>query len=193
VLVQADLREPLACQRAVDTVAAEFGRLDILINMASTFRSVAFDDLTVDDWEADMRVDLRASWLCARAAVPHMRRQGRGHIINFSDWVAATGRPNVKGYMAYYVAKTGVIGLTQALALELAAYQILVNAIAPGPIAPSAHTSEARIAREARAVPLGRWGGETQIAAAVVGLLRNDFVSGETLRVDGGRHLTELS
>ena len=82
-----------------------------------------------------------------------------------------------------------MIGLTEALALELSGDQILVNAVAPGPIlAPPGTTDEERAAVEA-ATPLGRWGGESEIVKAVAFLLDSDFVTGETLRVDGGRHL----
>ena len=125
----------------------------------------------------------------SRAAVPLMRRHGGGRIINFTDWVAASGRPRYKGYVAYYVAKAGVKALTEALALELAADQILVNAIAPGPIlAPPGTTAEESAAVE-RATPLGRWGGPDEIAKAVLALIDTDFITGETIRVDGGRHL----
>ena len=136
-----------------------------------------------------MNVDLRAAFLCAHAAAPHMRRQGGGRIVNFSDWIAKSGRPRYPGFLPYYVAKAGIIGLTEALALELAADQILVNAIAPGPIlAPPDTTAEESRAVE-KATPLGRWGGEMEIAKAVVALLESDFITGETIRVDGGRHI----
>jgi NAD(P)-dependent dehydrogenase (short-subunit alcohol dehydrogenase family) len=118
-----------------------------------------------------------------------MRRAGGGRIINFSDWVARSGRPRYTGYLAYYVAKHAVIGLTEALALELAADGILVNAIAPGPIVAPEGTSDEEIAAVERATPLGRWGGPDAIAAAVVALVEADFITGETVRVDGGRHV----
>src|SRR5581483_6943337 len=133
-IFQADLREPAACGDLVARTAAAFGRLDILINMASVYAERPFAELTAADWNAVMEVDLRAAFLCAHAAVPHMRAGGGGRIVNFSDWVARSGRPRYPGYLAYYVAKSGVIALTEALALELAADNILVNAIAPGPI-----------------------------------------------------------
>ena len=118
-----------------------------------------------------------------------MRAAGGGRIINFTDWVARSGRPRYKGYLPYYVAKHGVIGLTEALALELAEDQILVNAVAPGPImAPPGTTDEEYKAVEA-ATPLGRWGGEAEIVRAVMFLIETDFVTGETIRVDGGRHV----
>ena len=109
--------------------------------------------------------------------------------MNFSDWVARSGRPRYLGYMPYYVAKAAVIALTEALALELAPDQILVNAVAPGPIVAPEGTSDEAFARVERAMPLGRWGGEIEIAKAVLALVDTDFMTGETIRVDGGRHL----
>jgi NAD(P)-dependent dehydrogenase (short-subunit alcohol dehydrogenase family) len=186
---QADLGNPDECRKLVDGAAAELGRLDVLINMASVYAAVPFDKTDEHAWHAAMDVDLRAAFLCARAAVPHMRRTGGGRIINFGDWVAASGRPRYSGYLPYYVAKAGAIALTEALALELAADNILVNAVAPGPIlAPPGTTEEEQRAVEA-ATPLGRWGGPEAIVRAVIFLIETDFVTGETIRVDGGRHL----
>ena len=187
--VQADLRQPDACARVVEETARALGRLDVLINMASLYRAVAFDALSPQDWEDQLAIDLRASYLCARAAVPHMRAAGAGRIVNFSDWLARSGRPRYKGYLPYYVAKTAIIGLTEALALELAADNILVNAIAPGPIVAPEGASDEEAAEVQKATPLGRWGGEEEIARAVLSLIESDFVTGETLRVDGGRHV----
>jgi NAD(P)-dependent dehydrogenase (short-subunit alcohol dehydrogenase family) len=186
---QADLSSPDACAALVDNVAGQFGRLDILVHMASVYVKRPFDDLTLEDWDGAMLVDLRAAFLCAKAAVPHMRRQGGGKIVTISDWLAASGRPRYRGFLPYYVAKTGVKALTEALALELAGDQILVNAVAPGPIvAPPGTTTEESSAVE-KATPLGRWGGADEIAKAVLALIESDFITGETLRVDGGRHL----
>jgi NAD(P)-dependent dehydrogenase (short-subunit alcohol dehydrogenase family) len=189
IILQADLRQPDACQRVVDGTVDRFGRLDVLVNMASAYTSVPFDDLTVEMWDAQLNVDLRAAWLCARAAVPHMRRLRGGRIINFSDWLPRSGRPRYEGYLTYYVAKAGVTALTEAMALELARDQILVNAIAPGPIIAPEDTSNETFAAVERATPLGRWGGEVEVAKLVLALIDSDFVTGETIRVDGGRHL----
>jgi len=186
---QADLRQPDACGRIVGETAAALGRLDILINMASIYSPTPLDELTIEEWDDQMAVDLRSAWLCARAAVPHMRRVRGGRIINFSDWVSRSGRPRYPGFLTYYVAKAGVIALTEGLALELAADQILVNAIAPGPIAAPEGTSDKEFAQVEKATPLGRWGGEIEIAKAVLALVDSDFITGETIRVDGGRHL----
>lgn len=186
---RADLSDPLACAALVDRVAETFGRLDVLIYMASVYTVTPFDELTPADWSAPLDVDLRAAFLCAKAAVPHMRRQGAGRIVNFSDWAAASGRPRYKGLLPYYVAKAGVIALTEALALEVAPDNILVNAIAPGPISPPPGTpAETRRSVEL-ATPLGRWGGALELAKAIMHLLDSEFITGETIRVDGGRHV----
>jgi NAD(P)-dependent dehydrogenase (short-subunit alcohol dehydrogenase family) len=189
VVIQGDLQQPDACRRVVGDTMTEFGRLDILVNMASVYREKPIDDLTIEDWDTQLSIDLRAAWLCSQAAIPHMRRAGGGRIVNFSDWVARSGRPRYRGYLPYYVAKAGVIALTEALALELAADQILVNAIAPGPIVAPPGTSAADSEAVERATPLGRWGGELEIAKAVIALVESDFITGETIRVDGGRHV----
>jgi NAD(P)-dependent dehydrogenase (short-subunit alcohol dehydrogenase family) len=189
MLVQADLSVPQSCDRAVDDTVNALGRLDVLVNMASVYVRQSIEELTVEDWDTQLAVDVRAAWLCARAAVPHMRRLRGGRIINFGDWVARSGRPRYTGYLPYYVAKAAVIALTEALALELAGDQILVNAIAPGPIVAPENTSDEEFAGVERATPLGRWGGEAEIAKAVLALIDSDFITGETIRVDGGRHL----
>jgi NAD(P)-dependent dehydrogenase (short-subunit alcohol dehydrogenase family) len=186
---QADLTRAADCDALVAGVSAALGRLDILINMASVYASKPFDTLTERDWDANLDLDLKAAFLCARAAVPHMRQQGGGRIINFSDWVARSGRPRYPGFLPYYVAKAGAIALTEALALELAADQILVNAVAPGPILAPPDTTDEELTAVEKATPLGRWGGEGEIVKAVLALIESDFITGETIRVDGGRHL----
>lgn len=189
VALHADLVQPDACARVTDAAASALGRLDVMVLMASHYRRRAFDALTADDWDTQMAVDLRSTWLCAQAAVPHMRRAGGGRIITCSDWVAASGRPRYPGYLHYYVAKAGVIALTEALALELASDGILVNAIAPGPIVPNESATPDEVQAAERETPVGRWGGPAELAAVVAALVASDFVTGETIRVDGGRHL----
>jgi NAD(P)-dependent dehydrogenase (short-subunit alcohol dehydrogenase family) len=189
VAIEANLEEAAACARAVAEAAAAFGRLDVLVNMASLYRSKAFDELTAEDWDRQLAVDLRAGFLCARAAVPHFRAAGGGRIVNFADWLAASGRPRYKTFLPYYVAKTGVIALTEGLALELASDNILANAIAPGPILAPDGLDAAEAAEVVKGTPLGRWGGEGEIVKAVMLLVQTDFITGETIRVDGGRHL----
>ena len=188
-IVRADLADPVACRAAVDEAASTFGRLDLVINMASVYQAMPFDALDADAWDRQLASDLRSAYLVALAAVPHLRAAGGGRIVNFSDWVAASGRPRYLGFVPYYVAKAGVKALSEVLALELAADRILVNAIAPGPIVAPPGTSAEEYAEVERATPLGRWGGEEEIAKAVAFLCQSDFVTGETIRVDGGRHV----
>ena len=189
VALQADLSAADSCDTVVQQAAEALGRLDVLVNMASVYHPVALEETDAAVWDATINVDLRAAFLCSRAAVPYMRRAGGGRIVNFSDWVAASGRPRYEKFLPYFVAKRGVIGLTEALALELASDRILVNAIAPGPIMAPEGTTEKEIKAVEAATPLGRWGGEGEIVNALLYLIQADFVTGETLRVDGGRHI----
>jgi len=187
--VPADVSLSADCARLVAAAVETFGRLDGLVNMASVYGSTPFDELTEAEWNRDLSVNLTSAYLCARAAVPVMRAGGGGRIVNFADWLARSGRPNYPGFVSYYVAKAGVVALTEALALELAAQEILVNAVAPGPIVAPPDMTPEEIAAVARATPVGRWGGAGEIAKAVIALLETDFITGETIRVDGGRHL----
>jgi len=189
IVVQADVSSEQACNNAVIETVRSLGRLDILINMASLYGSKPFDELTVADWDKQMSVDLRASFAFSHAAVPHMKKNGGGRIINFTDWIAVSARPRYPGYLPYYVAKSGVKALTEALALELAQHQILVNAIAPGPILAPPEMSKDESDAVVKSTPLGRWGGEAEIAKTVMFFVESDFVTGETIRVDGGRHI----
>jgi len=157
--------------------------------MASVYHPRPFADMTPADFDGSLAVDLRAAFILAHAAAPHMRVQSGGRIILFSDWLARSGRPRYPGFLSYYVAKGAVISLTEGLALELAADNILVNAVAPGPILAPPGTSTDEHQKVADATPLGRWGGEDEIAKAVLGFIEQDFVTGETFRVDGGRHV----
>jgi NAD(P)-dependent dehydrogenase (short-subunit alcohol dehydrogenase family) len=189
LVVPADVSRPADCETLVSSAIEAFGRVDVLVNMASIYRPVAFDLLTAAEWDANLSVNLSSAFHCARAVVPHMRRGGGGRIVNFADWLAASGRPQYTGFVPYYVAKAGIVALTEALALELAGDDILVNAVAPGPIVAPPGLSEEELREVAEATPLKRWGGEEEILKAVLLLVESDFVTGETIRVDGGRHV----
>ena len=184
-----DVTDPASVDQLLVRIGDAFGRLDVVVNMASMYEAVPLADMTEADWVRQLDVDLSGTFRVCRAAIPLLRRSGGGRIINFSDWVAASGRPRYTGYVAYYVAKAGVKALTEALALELAADGILVNAIAPGPILPPAGTSDSERTEVANATPVGRWGGPDELAKIIGALIESDFITGETIRVDGGRHV----
>jgi NAD(P)-dependent dehydrogenase (short-subunit alcohol dehydrogenase family) len=189
VAIQANLADPKECQRVVDTTLAELGRIDVFVAMAGLYTGTPFADLSLAVWNEQMDVELRSAFLCAHGAVPSMRKNGGGRIILFSDWLPTSERPRYPGFLTYYVAKAGLKALAEAMALELAADQILVNAVAPGPILAPPSTTDKELGAVADATPLGRWGGEAEIAKAVMFFVESDFVTGETLRVDGGRHI----
>jgi NAD(P)-dependent dehydrogenase (short-subunit alcohol dehydrogenase family) len=188
VAIPADLRKLETGRRVPNRVVRSLGRLDILIHMASLYRKTPVRLIKADTWKDQLDTDLLSAYWLSAGAAPWMIRRGEGRIILFADWVSASGRPRYKEFAPYYVSKHGVIGLAEALALEWAP-EILVNAIAPGPILPPARLSP----REEKAVmqitPLGRWGGAEEVAKAVLFLIETDFVTGECIRVDGGRHL----
>jgi NAD(P)-dependent dehydrogenase (short-subunit alcohol dehydrogenase family) len=188
-VLQADVEQPAACRALVEEAAAALGGLSAVVLAASRFDRVAFEALDAGAWDRALAVDLDASFHCAQAAIPHLRRAGGGHIVLFSDWVASSGRPRYRGYLPYYVAKRGVVALGEALGLELARDGIRVHVVAPGPIVPAAGSTPADEAAVIAATPLGHWGGEEAVARHVVHLLASTFVTGETVRVDGGRHL----
>ncbi len=187
--IVADVAKPDECRAVIEHAVKAFGRVDILVNMASIYRSTPLASVTAEYWDTDLDVNLRSAFLCSHAALPYMRAAGGGRIVNFADWLARSGRPNYTDFTSYYVAKAGVIALTESLALEGARDTILANAIAPGPIvAPPDRTPE-EVAEVAAATPVGHWGGEAEVARAVLLLCETDFITGETIRVDGGRHL----
>jgi len=192
VLLKADVTNENDVTASVRQVEKKFGRLDILINMASHFQKLDFLKMRRRDFDAQIATDLTSAFLFSQAAVPLMKKRKWGRIINFSDWTAASNRPNYtqEGYLAYYVAKMGVIGLTEALALEVAKSGITVNAIAPGAMLPPKGLSKSGIKAIAKQTPLGRWGGGLPIAEAVLWLCQDgSYLTGETIRVNGGRHL----
>jgi len=187
-MFHADLAEEAAHSHLIQAVVQRFKRLDIIVNMASWYEPTPLAALEGRQWAYQMDADLRTGFLLALAARQELAKHKAGRLILISDWIAASGRPRYKNYLPYYVAKRGVIGLTEGLALELAPH-ILVNAIAPGPILPPSGLSKREIQEAVKNTPLKKWGGAKEIAKAVEFLATSDFITGETLRVDGGRHL----
>lgn len=186
---RADLTDPAACRELVEATADALGRLDIFVSMASVYARVPFENLAVSHLQGSFDIEVKSALACAVAAAPFMRAAGGGRIIAISDWLAVSERPRYTGFLHYYVAKKAVTGLVEALALELAPDQILVNAIAPGPILPPPGLDAEESKAVEGATPLGRWGGGDEVAKTVLALIDSDFITGETIRVDGGRHI----
>ena len=187
-LIKADFTKRKSCAEVIAKIKVRFGRLDILVHLASVYSETSFASFKAETWDQNMDVHLRSACELARLAAPLMRKYGGGRIILFGDWTGASGRPRYKEFLPYYVSKSAAIGLTEALALELAP-DILVNSIAPGPILPPTKMKSRERENVVKATPLRRWGGAEEIAKAVLFFVETDFVMGECLRVDGGRHL----
>jgi 3-oxoacyl-[acyl-carrier protein] reductase/pteridine reductase len=182
IAIQADVSRRESVKSLFGAVEKEFGRLDILVNNAGTFFPASFEELTDEQWDRIMNGNLKSQFLCAQAAAPIMKRQGRGRIINLSSLGGILPWP---AFTHYCVSKAGVIMLTRCLARALAP-EILVNSIAPGTIQfPDELPDEEYIRR----VPLHRTGTGDDIAGAVAYLATADFVTGQILVVDGGRAL----
>ena len=189
IVLQADVSRPADCAALAQGIEQQLGGLDIVVNMASTYVSRPLADIDEHAWRADIDANLSSAFHVTHAVLPLLRRHSLAHVVNFTDWLPASGRPRYPGFVPYYVAKAGVKALTEALALELAKDGILVNAIAPGPIVPPPDLDAEEVRAVAEATPLQRWGGELEIARAVMLLVTTQFITGETLRVDGGRHV----
>jgi NAD(P)-dependent dehydrogenase (short-subunit alcohol dehydrogenase family) len=182
VAIQADVSVRAEVAALFAAVEKEFARLDILVNNAGEFFAAKFEAITDQQWDGIMNANLKSQFLCAQAAAPIMKRQGRGRIINLASLGGLLAWP---GYTHYCVSKAGVIMLTRCLAGALAP-EILVNAIAPGTIQfPGEPPDEEYIRR----VPLHRTGTGDDIAAAALYLAASDFVTGQVMVVDGGRTL----
>ncbi len=185
-VLRADATNESEIIAAVNETVKSLGRLDILVNMAAVYQKTPNPDAA--HWSAIQDANAKSAFLYSLHSAPFMKQSGTGRIVNFSDWLPVTGRPHYKDYVPYYVSKASVAALTEALALQLAP-EILVNAIAPGPIlAPPDLTAE-EDAQVLDATPLARWGGAEEIAKTVMFFIETDFVTGEFIRVDGGRHL----
>ena len=182
--VRADVSNAAQIRRLMDRIRHRFGRLDVLVNSAANFDRTPFATLSERAWDHALDTNLKGPFLCALYASRLMRRHGGGKIINLADWAGV--RP-YRDYLPYCVSKSGVIGLTKALAKELAP-SIQVNAIAPGPILPPPDMGAAARARIASRVPLKRWGSPQDIANTVRFLIEGtDFMTGSVIPVDGGQ------
>lgn len=195
--VDGDVSSEADVSRMAALVAERFGRLDILVNNAAIFTSLmptAFEALTVAEWDRLMAVNVRGPFLASRAAVPLMRANRGGRIINIASTVAHSGLPQ---FVHYTASKGAVVAMTRAMARELASANILVNAIAPGYTMTGG--VQANPGQQAALGPLGlarRSIKRDQVPADIVGTLlflcgdASAFITGQTINVDGGGVMT---
>jgi 3-oxoacyl-[acyl-carrier protein] reductase/pteridine reductase len=180
--IQADVSRGADVKSLFAEVSRRMGRLDILVNNAGMFFTADVLELTEEQWDAIMATNLKAHFLCAQAAAPLLKRQGRGRIINISSIGGLLAWP---AFTHYCVSKAGVIMLTRCLARALGP-EITVNSVAPGTIQ---FPGEAPDEDYIRRAPLHRVGKGEDIAETVAFLAKSDFITGQVFVVDGGRTL----
>lgn len=188
---QANLLEVAACDALVEAVARRFGALDVLVNSAAVMLRTPFGEVTAEQWDSMFALNLRAPFFLSQAAARAMgwggseRSQRDGAIVNIADLAAYE---SWIGYVPHGISKAGVVRMTKSLAKVLGP-RIRVNAVAPGAVLLPEGFSQAEAAHLAETAPLRRLGDPRDVSDAVLYLLKADFVTGETLIVDGGRHV----
>jgi pteridine reductase len=180
----ADLTDARACEQLVDAAAVAFGALDVVVNSAAVMMRTPVGEVTPEDWDAMFALNLRAPFFIAQRAAPHLAK-ARGAIVNIADLAALETWP---AYVPHGISKAGVVQMTRALARALAP-DVRVNAIAPGAVLLPDDWDEAAGERLARTTPLARLGAADDVVQAALYLLAADYVTGETIVVDGGRHV----
>ena len=168
----------------VANVVEQMKRLDVVINSAAVMLKTPVDEITVDVWDKMFALNLRAPFMISQAAAPLMKSAG-GVIVNIADLAAFESWP---AYIPHSITKAAIVKMTSSLARVLAP-EIRVNAIAPGAVLLPAHWEEESAERLVSTTPLERLGDPEDVVQAMLYLLRSDFVTGETLIVDGGRHV----
>ncbi|HEY0994597.1 MAG TPA: SDR family oxidoreductase [Gemmatimonadaceae bacterium] len=183
-LHQADLRDPAAPARLIEDVVAALDGLDVLVNSAAVMVRTPLGEVTTAAWDAMFAVNLRAPFFLAQAAAPHLQRT-KGAIVNIADLAAFEHWP---AYVPHAITKRGVVQMTESLARALGP-GVRVNAVAPGAVLLPDDWDEKSAAHLTATTPLGRLGSPADVTAAVLYLLTADYVTGETLVVDGGRRI----
>lgn len=181
---RADLRMAETPDQLIADVVARFGALDILINSAAVMVRSPLPDITTEQWDDTFALNLRAPFFLARAAARAMGDRG-GVIVNLADLAGIEAWP---AYAAHGISKAGVIHMTRVLARILAP-RVRVNAIAPGAVLLPEHWSAEDAAHLIRTTPLGRLGTPEDVAQAMLYLIEADYVTGDLIIVDGGRHI----
>ncbi|MGH8200490.1 MAG: SDR family NAD(P)-dependent oxidoreductase [Steroidobacteraceae bacterium] len=179
----ADVSLRIAVQRMVQDIEAELGAIDILVNNAGTAVVRGLDDITEEDFDQALAVNLKSAFLCTQAVLPGMRARRWGRIINISSIGARIGSGSVS--VAYAAAKAGLEGLTRGYALRLAPQGVTVNAVAPGLVDTEMGQPLIESGVAAR-IPVGRPGTGQEIAQSVLLLAGNAYMSGQTIAVNGG-------
>ncbi len=183
---QADLRDAGAPARLIDAVVAALGGLDVLVNSAAVMVRTPVGEVTAEAWDAMFALNLRAPFFLAQAAAPHLAQAaGGGAIVNIADLAAFEHWP---AYVPHAITKAGVVQMTEGLARALAP-AVRVNAIAPGAVLLPDDWDEKSAEHLTATTPLHRLGSPADVTAAVLYLLTADYVTGETLVVDGGRRI----
>jgi glucose 1-dehydrogenase len=184
-LGSANLGDPTVAGDLIDAATVALGPISILINSASGFASDTLQDVTIDSWRSTLDLSLTSPAFLTQAFADALPRGLGGAVVNVTDVKTATP---YRTHFSYIVAKGGLDQLTKAAAVALAP-EIRVNAVALGVILPPPGEDEAYAQRLADKIPMQRPGGTDPVAAAALALVENDFVTGETIRVDGGQHL----
>jgi len=185
IAIDADVSDRAAVARMVSDTQARFGRIDVLVNNAGIERAGALSAITDDDWDSTIGVNLKGQLLMIQAVAPGMRARRAGRIVNVSSELALAGRA---GLATYCASKAGVIGLTKAVARELAADGVLVNCVAPGPTDTDLLPASERTAELVANIPLGRIGTPEEIAEVIWFLVSpaNGWMTGQVVSPNGG-------
>jgi NAD(P)-dependent dehydrogenase (short-subunit alcohol dehydrogenase family) len=185
VTIQADLEDATQVAALAAAVEDQLGPIEILVNNASIFDKVGLDDVSIENWDRHFAINVRAPFLLAQAMQSQLTSDSPGKIISLNDW--RTARPT---RFAYGVTKTAVSGLTRTLALSMAP-NVQANEISLGAILPPSDipTDRPRNEIEIDLGPADRMGSLNEVADAMMMLIKNDFITGETVNVDGGRHI----
>jgi NAD(P)-dependent dehydrogenase (short-subunit alcohol dehydrogenase family) len=189
IAVKTNVAEEKSVNAMIESSINLFGKIDILINNAGIRHLNNIVDHSKKEWDEMLAVNLTGPYLCAKAVIPHMIKAGKGKIINFGSIASFMGRPDRVGYVA---AKTGVLGLTRALAVDLTGKNINVNTICPGLISTPFNKmfAEDPVHGEAwgKETIVGRWGVPNDVASAALFLSSDDsdFINGSEIKIDGG-------
>jgi len=190
LVVPMDVGDAAQVKNGFQQVLAKFGRLDILVNNAAITRDTLALRMRLEDWDAVVRTNLTGAHLCTQQALGAMLKQRYGRIINITSVVAQTGNAGQANYVA---SKAGLIGLTRAIAVEVASRNITVNAVAPGFIVtPMTDPLPDAVKEKMKSlIPLGRFGSDREVAAAIVFLASDEaaYITGQVLGVNGGLHM----